>query len=151
MTTYRPDVDTSSGAPGTTDQKPRWEGPEETRPRGYLPATDDPTQTPDAAGETLDENPQDNRAQPMQADGSAGEFPAYEQVRRSDDDITPEASGETPSRPLDHTYDGHPEFSQEAAANKPPRGLGNSEPVDDVDAKTRHSDGVAPVDRTRGD
>lgn len=30
------------GAPGTTDQWPRWEGPEENRPRGYLPAKDDP-------------------------------------------------------------------------------------------------------------
>ena len=31
-----------SGPPGTTEQSPRWEGPEETRPRGYLPAKDDP-------------------------------------------------------------------------------------------------------------
>jgi len=30
------------GAPGTTDQSPRWEGPEESRPRGYLPAKDNP-------------------------------------------------------------------------------------------------------------
>ena len=41
------------GAPGTTDQSPRWEGPPETRPRGYLPAKDDPSTDPDAAGETL--------------------------------------------------------------------------------------------------
>lgn len=41
------------GKPGTTDQAPRWEGPEETRPRGYLPAKDDPENDPDAAGETL--------------------------------------------------------------------------------------------------
>lgn len=40
------------GAPGTTDQSPRWEGPEESRPRGYLPAKDDPDRTRDAAGET---------------------------------------------------------------------------------------------------
>lgn len=40
------------GAPGTTEQSPRWEGPEATRPRGYLPATDDPDHDPDAAGET---------------------------------------------------------------------------------------------------
>lgn len=40
------------GAPGTTDQSPRWEGPEENRPRGYLPAVDDPTAR-DAAGENL--------------------------------------------------------------------------------------------------
>ena len=42
-----------TGAPGTTDQKPRWEGPPENRPRGYLPANDDPAVDRDAAGETL--------------------------------------------------------------------------------------------------
>jgi hypothetical protein len=41
------------GQPGTTDQSPRWEGPPETRPRGYLPAKDDPSNDEDAAGETL--------------------------------------------------------------------------------------------------
>lgn len=40
-----------SGAPGTTDQSPRWEGPEKTRPRGYLPAKDNPDVDRDAAGE----------------------------------------------------------------------------------------------------
>lgn len=40
------------GQPGTTDQSPRWEGPEETRPRGYLPAADDPDVDRDALGET---------------------------------------------------------------------------------------------------
>lgn len=42
-----------NGPPGTVDQKPRWEGPPENRPRGYLPAIDDPASVPDAAGETL--------------------------------------------------------------------------------------------------
>ncbi|WP_083355201.1 hypothetical protein [Mesorhizobium sp. ORS 3428] len=41
------------GAPGTTDQKPRWEGPPENRPRGYLPAEDNPDEDRDAAGENL--------------------------------------------------------------------------------------------------
>ena len=41
------------GAPGTTDQSPRWEGPEASRPRGYLPAKDDPEHNRDAAGENL--------------------------------------------------------------------------------------------------
>lgn len=40
-----------NGAPGTTSQSPRWEGPEETRPRGYMPAKDDPDQDRDALGE----------------------------------------------------------------------------------------------------
>jgi hypothetical protein len=43
----------TEGRPGTTDQEPRWEGPPETRPRGYKPAKDDPSENPDAAGETL--------------------------------------------------------------------------------------------------
>ena len=46
-----------SAKPGTTDERPRWEGPPETRPRGYRPAKDDPSKEPDAAGETL-KNPE---------------------------------------------------------------------------------------------
>ncbi|MBM3095557.1 hypothetical protein GFB56_33085 [Ensifer sp. T173] len=41
------------GKPGTTDQSPRWEGPRQTRPRGYLPAVDDPDSDRDAVGENL--------------------------------------------------------------------------------------------------
>jgi hypothetical protein len=39
------------GKPGTTDQSPRWEGPQENRPRGYMPAKDDPERDRDAMGE----------------------------------------------------------------------------------------------------
>lgn len=41
----------------------------------------------------------------------------------------------------------HPsdEFSQDAAANKPPAGIGNSEGVYEVNEKTRKSDGVNPA------
>ena len=42
-----------NGAPGTTDERPRWEGPPETRPRGYKPAKDEPHRDRDAAGENL--------------------------------------------------------------------------------------------------
>jgi hypothetical protein len=41
------------GAPGTTDQSPRWEGPQEAQPGGYLPAKDDPEVDRDANGENL--------------------------------------------------------------------------------------------------
>ncbi len=41
------------GAPGTTDQSPRWEGPQESKPRGYMPAKDDPDVDRDAVGENL--------------------------------------------------------------------------------------------------
>ncbi|MDG4889424.1 hypothetical protein [Mesorhizobium sp. WSM4887] len=40
-----------TGRPGTSDQWPRWEGPKANRPRGYLPAKDDPDKDRDAAGE----------------------------------------------------------------------------------------------------
>lgn len=40
-------------APGTTEERPRWEGPPENRPRGYRPAKDDPGNDRDAAGENL--------------------------------------------------------------------------------------------------
>jgi hypothetical protein len=44
-----------AGRAGTTDQSPRWEGPEETRPRGYLPAVDNPETDRDALGENLND------------------------------------------------------------------------------------------------
>jgi hypothetical protein len=40
---------------GTTDEKPRWEGPPENRPRGYKPAADDPEEDRDAGGENLND------------------------------------------------------------------------------------------------
>jgi len=43
------------GAPGTTGQSPRWEGPPETRPSGYKPAKDDPKRDRDASGENLND------------------------------------------------------------------------------------------------
>ncbi len=39
------------GAPGTTSQSPRWEGPQENKPRGYMPAKDNPDVDRDAVGE----------------------------------------------------------------------------------------------------
>ena len=47
--------------PGTTSDRPTWEGPAESRPRGYRPPTDDPTRTRDAAGETIDDPNRDTR------------------------------------------------------------------------------------------
>lgn len=41
------------GAPGTTEQSPRWEGPQANKPRGYMPAKDDPNKDRDAVGENL--------------------------------------------------------------------------------------------------
>ena len=53
METPMSDHKPRNGAPGTTDQLPRWEGPEESRPAGYLPAIDNPDTDRDAAGENL--------------------------------------------------------------------------------------------------
>jgi len=37
----------------TTDQSPRWEGPEERRPSAYLPVIDNPKTDRNTAGENL--------------------------------------------------------------------------------------------------
>ena len=47
------EADRRQGDEGSTDQRPRWEGPPENRPRGYLPAIDDPARNKDAAGDSL--------------------------------------------------------------------------------------------------
>lgn len=57
------------GKAGTTDQWPRWEGPPENRPPGYLPAKDDPAKSPDAAGETLDNPDRDDLGDVMDTKG----------------------------------------------------------------------------------
>ncbi|PHR17528.1 MAG: hypothetical protein COA37_22145 [Hoeflea sp.] len=51
-----------SGPAGTTDQSPRWEGPEETRPSGYLPAKEDPETDRDAAEEDVNDTEHNNLA-----------------------------------------------------------------------------------------
>ena len=49
-----------NGAPGTTEQSPRWEGPQENIPRGYMPAQDNPDKARDAVGES-NSDPQKNK------------------------------------------------------------------------------------------
>ena len=48
------------GAAGTTEQSPRWEGPQENKPRGYMPAKDNPNSDRDAVGENLQEPKKQN-------------------------------------------------------------------------------------------
>ena len=45
------------GAPGTTEQSPRWEGPQENIPPGYMPAKDNPDTARDAVGESNSDPP----------------------------------------------------------------------------------------------
>ncbi|WP_149739129.1 hypothetical protein [Rhizobium sp. RU20A] len=59
-----------AGKAGTTKQSPRWEGPEASRPRGYLPAKDDPDTEPDAVGETLSD-PDRTKARDVAKTGAA--------------------------------------------------------------------------------
>lgn len=72
------------GKPGTTDQSPRWEGPEESRPRGYLPAKDDPDQDRDAVGENNSDPERNRPADAMAAKQDAkGQFAKSKADRRS--------------------------------------------------------------------
>ena len=55
------------GAAGTTDQSPRWEGPEERRPSGYLPAIDNPKTDRNTAGKNLNNPRKRNVADGLKA------------------------------------------------------------------------------------
>lgn len=44
---------TTDPKPGTVDERPRWEGPPENRPRSYKPSKNDPETDRDAVGENL--------------------------------------------------------------------------------------------------
>ncbi|OQP84958.1 hypothetical protein BTR14_17840 [Rhizobium rhizosphaerae] len=57
------------GTPGTTAQSPVWEGPPETRPSGYLEATDDPIHDRDALGETLEDPERRNLSEAVKVKG----------------------------------------------------------------------------------
>lgn len=143
------DTTPRDGQPGTTDQSPRWEGPEETRPRGYLPADDDPAVDRDAAGENLSDPDRSTLGDAFTTkERQPDKFPRYDDPAHSNNPSgspVQQSAPETPTPPENTEYAGHPEFSQDAAANQPPQGIGNSESSDDIGEKTRHSDGVNPT------
>ena len=58
------------GPAGTSDQSPRWEGPQENRPRGYLPAKDEPDVDRDAAGENNQDPDRSNLTDATKTKGS---------------------------------------------------------------------------------
>lgn len=115
------------GKPEIPQQSPTWK--DEERPAGSFPPFDDPAFASGAPGETL--------INPMRSG------PIAEVEQRNEEQAR--------MAPKDTEYAGHPEFSQDAAANKPPRGIGNSEPLDDVDEKTRHSEGIDPGRKAQND
>jgi hypothetical protein len=93
------------------------------------------------------DNPEHDQISASQTDDRKDEFPPFNDPAFSADrpgSPVQEAAVHYRSPPKDTQYAGHPDFSQDAAANEPPRGFGNSEPADDVDEETRHSDGVNP-------
>jgi len=54
--------------PGTTDQRPKWEGPPENRPRGYEPAEDAPDHK--KMSDTLNESKQRNPSTTKEKDNA---------------------------------------------------------------------------------
>lgn len=126
------------GKPGTTDQSPRWEGPVENRPRGYLPAEDDPYNEKDAAGETLKHPDRQTLADAVATkdyaptprdegddEHPAGSLPPFTDPAFSSRPGTPAVEPDAPSYKAprkDTEFAGHPDFSQEAAKNKLPEG-----------------------------
>lgn len=72
------------GAPGTTDQSPRWEGPEANRPRGYLPAKDDPDVDRDAVGENNQDPERNGPSDALKTrDDAKGQYARSQADRRS--------------------------------------------------------------------
>lgn len=140
------------GKPGTTDQSPRWEGPAENRPRGYLPAKDDPYNEKDAAGETLKhpdrqtladafatrDDPPASRVDDEDEEYPAGSLPSFTDPAFSSEPATPAVLPDAPSHkkpPTDTEFAGHPDFSQDAAKNRRPEGeLPNTRSREEVEA-----------------
>jgi hypothetical protein len=89
---------------------------------------------------------------PADEDDRPGEnFPPFDDPAFSSKPATAaiaETAVEPKNMPKDPIFAGHPDFSQEAGKNKLPPGLGNSKPLDDVNEKTRHSDGQNPPNRS---
>ena len=98
----------------------------------------------------MNSNPNDDQSfsdkplvQPDDDNRSGGPLPQFDDPADSPRPALTEGStAPNPKQaPTDTGYAGHPQFSQDGASNTPPDGVGNSEPVDDGDEKTRHPDG----------
>lgn len=75
----------------------------------------------------------------------AGSFPPFDDPAYSPDPATPPVRPDAPevkSPPKDTEFAGHPDFSQDAGKNKPPRGMGLTEKIDETVSKTGKSEGV---------
>jgi len=129
------------GAPGTSDQWPRWEGPPENRPHGYLPAKDDPVHDRDAAGENL----RDLRKRTL---GDAGNAP---EPRETDDpDGGPADTDDRPQRARPEWDDMTTRGAQPSPGRRAPdlnRGPDGSLPEEDDDNEYQESDEALPDDR----
>lgn len=104
----------------------------------------------DVSAARNNQHPNEQEEPGQQSDDS---FPPFTDPAFSSKPATPPVYPDAPeidAPPKDTQYAGHPEFSQDAAENEPPDGIGNSEPVDDINEKTRHSEGVNPPDAQDG-
>lgn len=151
----------NNGMPGTTDQKPRWEGPPQNRPPGYLPATDDPETDRDAADENLQDSDRgdmsdavtttndkeldrdwlplpdserdlEGRASEAEDRRPLEEFPPF------DDPAFSSKPAQPPRRPLEDAaasnYVGHAEFTQNLAREAPRPDAAAAAALDDAPA-----------------
>ena len=75
----------------------------------------------------------------------AGSLPPFTDPAFSSKPATPAVLPDAPNYPpppKDTEFAGHPEFSEDAAKNEPPDGMGLTEPMDEGEGKTGKSEGV---------
>jgi len=82
---------------------------------------------------------------------TAGSLPAFTDPAFSSEPATPAVLPDAPIHkgpPKDTEFAGHPDFSEEAAKNRPPEGMGLTEGTDENGSNTGKSEGVSvPVSR----
>lgn len=82
---------------------------------------------------------------PPNEDHPAGALPPFDDPAFSPVPATPAVSSRAKRQeapPKDTQYAGHPDFSQDAAKNKPPKGTGLTESIDEDQRRTGKSEGV---------
>ena len=99
----------------------------------------------DASAAKNNEHPTEIEDTKSEDEYPAGSFPPYDDPAYSPDPATPAVSHSTHERkppPKNTEFAGHPDFSEDAAKNKPPRGIGLSEKLDENALNTGKSEGV---------
>ena len=107
------------GAPGTTDQSPRWEGPSENRPRGYLPAVDNPEIDRDAAGENLADPEKTDIFDALKTRGDGSRESRHQRIQQRAYELW-ERDGRQEGTAEKHWHDAVREIDEEDGAIRPP-------------------------------